>query len=265
MNETGRDPARTRAIEAARFERDGFVVARSLASADELLRLNDLVSDALDPLVGPAEFEVDVGYPGAPSNRDDPGGSTPRRLLNAFARGREFQAWALNAHLGARLRQFLGSDVAVSQCHHNCIMTKHPGFSSLTMWHQDNRYWSFDREELTSVWLALGREDARNGALHVIPGSHVEAIDRGRLDRDLFLRPELPENKALIDRATVVDLEPGDALFFHSRLFHAAGRNQTDDVKLSLVFTYHSDDNRPIPGTRSSRYPSIGVPIVEFE
>lgn len=239
---------------------------RSVASAGELARLNAHVADALDPLVGPAEFEVDVGYPGAPSHRDDPGGATPRRLLNAFARGAALRDWALHPRIGARLRQFLGSDeIALSQCHHNCIMTKHPGFSSLTMWHQDNRYWSFDREELTSVWLALGQEESENGALIVIPGSHAETIDRGRLDRDLFLRPELAENKTLIERAVVVDLDPGDVLFFHSRLFHAAGRNQTDVVKLSLVFTYHRVDNRPIPGTRSSRYPSIGVPLVEFE
>ena len=248
-------------VERAKFERDGFVVVRRLASAEVLDGLKASIDEALDPLVGPAEFEVDVGYPGAPSTRDDPGGATPRRLLNALARGRRFRDWALKPAIGDRLRAFLGSDsVALSQCHHNCVMTKHPGYSSLTMWHQDQRYWSFDRPELTSVWLALGSEDPRNGALHVIPGSHLEAIDRGRLDRDLFLRPELAANERMIARAKVVELEAGDVLFFHSRLFHAAGRNQTDAVKLSLVFTYHSDDNRPIPGTRSSRYPSIGVP-----
>ncbi len=31
----------------------------------------------------------------------------------------------------------------------------------------------------------------------------------------------------------------GDALFFHSKLFHAADRNLTNETKLSLVFTYH--------------------------
>ena len=136
-------------------------------------------------------------------------------------------------------------------------MTKHPGYSSATLWHQDVRYWSFDRPDLVSLWLALGTETADNGALMVIPGSHRLDLDRGRLDRDLFLRPDLAENRALIEQAITLELTAGDVLLFSSRLFHAAGRNDTDAVKLSLVFTYHAADNHPIPGTRSAQYPSI--------
>jgi phytanoyl-CoA hydroxylase len=138
-------------------------------------------------------------------------------------------------------------------------MTKHPGFSSATLWHQDVRYWSFERPELISIWFALGEETSANGALQVIPGTHRLAIDTQRLDADLFLRPELEENWPLIERAEVVALNPGDVLLFHCRLFHAAGRNTSDDVKLSAVFTYHQKDNRPQQNTRSDRFPSIEV------
>ncbi len=136
-------------------------------------------------------------------------------------------------------------------------MTKYPGHSSATHWHQDVRYWSFDAPELVSVWLALGDEREANGALKMIPGSHRLELDRGRFDAELFLRPELPENAALIDTAVDVELEAGDVVFFDARTFHAAGRNGTDAVKLSLVFTYHRVENHPIPGTRSANYPSL--------
>ena len=57
-----------------------------------------------------------------------------------------------------------------------------------------------------------------------------------------------------------MELEAGDVLFFHCRLFHAAGKNRSGEVKLSAVFTYHTaGSNRPIPGTRSDRYPSVPV------
>jgi phytanoyl-CoA hydroxylase len=138
-------------------------------------------------------------------------------------------------------------------------MTKHPGFSSATLWHQDIRYWSFDRPELISVWLALGDEVAANGALQMIPGSHREQLDRGRLDAELFLRPELPENQELIDSAVLVELRAGDVVLFDAQTFHAAGMNRSDVVKLSAVFTYHREDNHPIPGTRSANYPSLPV------
>ena len=153
--------------------------------------------------------------------------------------------------------------IELSQCHHNCVMTKHPGFSSSTAWHQDIRYWSFDAPELVSVWLALGPEHEENGALQVIPGTHRLDLDRGRFDRHLFLRPELEENRALIDTATLVELEAGDALFFHCRLFHAAGQNRSGEVKLSAVFTYHTRNNRPIPARAPiaiRRFPSDAGP-----
>ena len=61
------------------------------------------------------------------------------------------------------------------------------------------------------------------------------------------------------DAAQTVELHAGDVLLFHCRLFHAAGRNTTEQVKLSPVFTYHRADNHPIPGTRSAAFPSIAV------
>jgi phytanoyl-CoA hydroxylase len=93
----------------------------------------------------------------------------------------------------------------------------------------------------------------------VIPGTHLENFGRGRLDGNLFLRPELEENQALIEQAKVVEMAAGDALFFHCRLFHAAGRNLTQQVKISPVFTYHAQSNQPIPETSSDRLPSIAL------
>ena len=242
------------------FQRDGYLVVRSLVDRPGVDEMRETVLRALHPLQGPAEFETDVGYPGSPASRDADGGNTPRRLLHAYSRGPIFRRWAVAPELGSTLRGVMREErIEMSQCHHNCVMTKHPGFSSSTAWHQDIRYWSFDAPELVSVWIALGPEREENGALQVIPGSHRPHLDRGRFDRHLFLRPELEENRALIDTAALVELEAGDVLFFHCRLFHAAGQNRSGEVKLSTVFTYHAADNRPIPGTRSDRYPSVPV------
>ena len=242
------------------FLRDGYVVVRGLCDTVLCNEMREQILASLDPLIGPAEFETDVGYPGAPSSRDVFGGDTPRRLLHAYARHSAFRGWAGGCEVKSYLSALLDDqDVCLSQSHHNCVMTKNPGYSSATLWHQDIRYWSFDVPELISVWLALGDENSSNGALKVIPGTHVLEIERGRLDRDLFLRPELSENRQLIRQAVSIDLAIGDVLFFHCRLFHAAGKNRSDEVKLSSVFTYHTGANKPIPGTRSAQYPCVHV------
>ena len=243
---------------AEAFAADGFVVLRGLVPAEVCEAVAAEVHGSLNPVLAPAEFEADVGYPGAPGSREATGGDTPRRLLNAYSRFALLRPLVAGAAVAEPLRAVMKTDrVMLSQCHHNCVMTKSPGYSSVTLWHQDIRYWSFERPELVSLWLALGDETADNGALEIIPGTHRQVFATERLDDARFLRPELPENQSLVREARTVELARGDVLLFHCRVFHAAGRNLTDRVKLSAVFTYHAEDNRPVPGSRSAKYPSI--------
>lgn len=245
-------------VDVERFDREGYLVVRQFASADGVAALRARVASMLDPLQGPVEFEADTGYPGAPSSRSETGGLTPRRLLHAYSRDELMRAYARDPRVARQLTELFGGRAPMlSQCHHNCVMTKHPGFSSRTMWHQDIRYWAFERADLISTWLALGPERRSNGALLVIPGSHRQQLDPSRYDEALFLQPELPENQALLAQARTVELDAGDLLYFHCRLFHAAGRNETQALKCSLVFSYHDADNHAIAHTRSAVYPSI--------
>lgn len=241
-----------------RFWKDGYLVMPGFANPDLCDQFSGVAQAHLNGNMGPIEYEVDVQYPGSPTGQDSEGAMTPRRLLHAYSRDRLFRDWSTSRELKRILSDLFGTgEVRLSQCHHNCVMTKHPGFSSVTLWHQDNRYWNFDEPNLISVWLALGDERRDNGCLRIIPGSHHLEIDRGRFDAAIFLRPDLKENKDLIKQASPVVLHQGDVLFFHSRLFHAAGRNLTEATKYSLVFTYHTASNEPISNTRSSRYRSI--------
>src|SRR5439155_17892108 len=121
------------------------------------------------------------------------------------------------------------------------------------------RYWSFERPELVSVWLALGREFSENGCLSFLPRSHTMEFAGDRLDDALFLRAGNPLNQALIAARVTPVLEPGDAVLFHCRTLHGAGSNNTAEIKLSLVFSYHDADNQPLPGTRSASLPAVAV------
>jgi phytanoyl-CoA hydroxylase len=247
-------------IQYQQFMRDGYVKVPGFVSRALCERMVDVVEASIEPALGPLEYEAEVHYPGAPSNRCSEGGDTPRRLLHAYARDDVFRDWACHPAVVKIVKQLMGADdVLLTQNHHNCIMTKLPVFSSQTDWHQDIRYWSFDRPELVNVWLALGNEYAENGGMKMIPGSHAMVFERGRLDANLFLRQDLSENQTLLKTAVDVELEAGDVLFFHCRTFHAAGANKSDKPKYSLVFSYHAADNLPIPETRSARLDSVSI------
>lgn len=245
------------------FQEDGYQIFKNFLNADRCSSLRKAAQAALNPVLAPVEYEADTGYPGAPASREEVGGLTPRRLLTAYARDPQFRALACDHELQKLLAAIFeaqtpgSAEVRLSQSHHNCIMTKHPGYSSQTLWHQDIRYWSFSQPELVSAWFALTPEVPGNGGLWLIPGSHQLDLGPERLDEQLFLRPERPDNARLIDTAQSVALEPGDLLLFHCRTFHAAATNDTEVVKLSAVFTYHEANNGPIADTRSSMYPSV--------
>ena len=180
------------------FNDDGYLIERGLASADLIAKMNQVIDDSVSPALAPVEYEADVHYPGAPESKAAPGGQTPRRLLNAYTRASVFRQWANSESVVMRLKQMLACDqVMVSQNHHNCVMTKHPGYSSVTSWHQDIRYWSFDHPELISVWLALGPEREDNGGLLLIPGSHQLNLERGRLMPHCFCAQTLQRTERL--------------------------------------------------------------------
>lgn len=209
--------------------------------------------------IPPLEYEVDLQYPGSPATRDAPGGGTVRRLLQAYARSPIFQNWAHDPAVLTHVRQLLGANICLVQAHHNCIMTKQPGYSSDTPWHQDIRYWRYQRPELVTVWLALGREFPANGGLHILPGSHLAGVSATQLDAQQFLRDDLPDNQKLINTQIPLELALGDVLIFHARTFHAASRNRSAEAKLSLVFTYRAADNLPLPESRSASLPDVAL------
>lgn len=243
--------------EVETFQRDGYFVARSLIPLNCIDAMKLITQRDLAAHQGDIEYEAELSYPGAPESLDAEGGRTARRLRQAISRDPVFAKLVKEPFLVRRLQQLLGPHIVMPLIHHNCIMTKQPRFSSDTGWHQDTRYWNFTPGDLVNIWIALGDETLQNGCLRVLPGTHHERAARERLDDALFLRTDLPENQPLLARVVPVELKAGDVLFFHARCFHSATRNFSTESKQSVVFTFRSLDNPPVPGTKSAQWPEL--------
>lgn len=242
------------------FEKNGFIVIPQMLPADRIDLMHQIARQQLDDLIEPYELESALGYPGAPSPESPEGKTTIRRLKQAYARDTVWQQWAQDPALLNHVTSILGSqDIALTQAHHNCIMTKTPKLSSRTGWHQDVRYWSFESPALVTAWLSLTDEYLENGCMQVIPGSHRMPLASDQFDSLIFFRDDLEKNKAMIQNAETLTLKRGDLLLFDARLLHCAGNNASDDFKMSLVFTYKRTDNLAIENTRSSASEEINM------
>ena len=242
------------------FDLNGYLLLSSFATDSTVLAIAAKAESDLAAGIRPVEREADLGYPGAPESRDAPGGMTVRRLLQAYDRDRVFASWAENPELVSCIGNLVHSDrVFLTRAHHNCVMTKMPGYSSDTGWHQDIRYWRFSDANLVNAWLALTPESPENGGLRVIPKSHHWRLGADDFDSERFLQLRREPLISAARNAVSLRLNPGDLLLFSAGLFHCAGRNHTDATKLSLVFSFHGEGTTPIADTRSAAIPEIEV------
>jgi len=246
-------------INVEQFAQQGFYVAKQWLTSKTLKELKVEVQRQIKLNSSPLELESDVGYPGSPINHQVDGGQTTRRLLQAFDRGFIFQKIATAPAMRLTMQQLLNcKQVMLSRCHHNCIMTKSPQYSSHTGWHQDYRYWQFTNDNLVSAWVALGDEHAENGGMSLIPSSQKQDFASDDFDQQQFFKANQAHH-SLIKKAVSIQLQAGDVLFFHANTLHCAGRNLTQDTKLALVFTYHAQHNQPVAHSRSARLSSISL------
>lgn len=242
------------------FNEQGYLVLPAVADAEAVAALREVTFDHLESQQEPIELESEVNYPGSPKSVDDVGGRTARRLLMAYERDPVFKAWAHHQEITECIRQLLGSErLMLTPNHHNTVMTKHPKYSSDTLWHRDTRYWHYSDNRLVNAWTALGAEHQLNGGMKIIPGSHLWHVDAEGLDDLQFLKLDYEGNQMQLAKAIYVNLSPGDVILFSPYVFHAADRCKTNDIKCSLVFTYFGEGTVPVNNTKSSRFPDIPI------
>ncbi len=242
------------------FKIDGYLVLPKLLKPAETKALRTLALSQLEQRLKPFELETELNYPGAPASQNSEGGTTIRRLKSAYSRDDSYKKYAKQIEVIKAIQQILDEqEIWLNPNHHNCVMTKHPRYSSETLWHRDTRYWSFSNKYLINAWFALGDELHTNGAMKILPGSHRWEVRDEALDDAQFLKLDHPDNEYRLKTARTVLLERGDVLLFSAHCFHAAGKNTTKHTKFSMVFTYHGKNTRALKNTTSSQLKPIKI------
>ncbi len=142
--------------------------------------------------------------------------------------------------------------------YHSKMIMKDALVGGAWAWHQDYGYWYRNAvlfPDLVSVFIAVDPCTRANGCLQVIPGSHR----LGRIDHVLTgdqAGADLDRVEQVLERLPLahVEMEPGDALFFHPNLLHRSDRNASPDPRWSMICCYNARRNDPYRESHHPRY-----------
>lgn len=142
--------------------------------------------------------------------------------------------------------------------YHSKMIMKDAKVGGAWAWHQDYGYWYQNGvlfPWLTSAFIAVDKATRENGCLQVIKGSHhlgrIEHVLTGEqagADQDRV--NEVLKRLDLV----YVEMEPGDALYFHANLLHRSDQNHSDHPRWSMICCYNSAKNDPYKESHHPRY-----------
>jgi len=162
------------------------------------------------------------------------------------------------------VKQCLGGEAPV--CHfHSKLMQKEPKVGGAWEWHQDYGYWYKNQflypDELISVMVALTEANKENGCLQVIKGSHkLGRVNHGFAGEQTGADMVMVNNALKTMELVYVELEPGDALIFHSNILHRSEANLSDRPRWSIISCYNLQSN-PAYNETSTAY-KVPVDVV---
>ena len=138
-------------------------------------------------------------------------------------------------------------------CWGTSFFTKEARDPSYVSWHQDSTYWGLEPPEIVTAWIAISESDVANGAMRVVPATHMtDQIAH----RDTFAKDNLlsrgQEIAVEVKDSGAVDLvlRPGEMSLHHVRLIHGSEPNNSDRRRIGFAIRYLPTHVRQVVGER---------------
>jgi hypothetical protein len=229
------------------YHEDGYVLAKGLFDAEEIGLLYRSAKE---------DNELDKRSFG---RADGEGGVVRLSLWNHPGDG-IYGMFARCERVIRSVEKLLGGEV---YHYHSKMILKDARVGGAWAWHQDYGYWYQNGvlfPLLTSVFIAVDPCTRVNGCLQVLKGSHhagrinhVLTGDQAGADRERV--DELAKRLELVH----VEMDPGDALYFHSNLLHRSDQNKSDNPRWSMICCYNAARNDPYKDSHHPRYTPLKV------
>jgi ectoine hydroxylase-related dioxygenase (phytanoyl-CoA dioxygenase family) len=146
------------------------------------------------------------------------------------------------------MEDMLGETVILRHSH---FFAKLPGDGMRVSWHQDASYWPLTPSKVVSAWLAIDDVDLGNGAMQVIPGSHLRAQVEFRdstADEHNVLNQTVENPEEHGDPPVALELKAGQISLHSDWVLHGSEPNESNRRRCGLAMRYLSKDVRAYNG-----------------
>lgn len=234
----------------------GYCLIPDLIPADAVAaaraRLDEILAEPPD--WAPRCFQ-DLDPSRCPGDRPVPAGIQRPALHDAA-----FDAVARHDHLARAMAALLGGPVELFT---DQLGIKHgwnrDGQGGMSFWHQDSWYWKIAPELGCNCWIPLHDVGRDAIALAVMPGSqrgweltpHETYYDDPPMGRVVdgvfqpFQRHRIPAAAAGTGAEHLVDMKPGDGLFFSNYTWHRSEPNRSGQTKAFYAIAWQRTEAAP--------------------
>jgi len=232
--------------QAARFERDGYLVLEDLFSEEEVAFLQ---SEAGKLLADPDALEEETVVA-------EPGGQEIRSIFKIHAQSRVLARLAADERLAGVARFLLGDEVYI----HQSRLNYKPGFRGKEFyWHSDFETWHVEdgmpRMRALSMSILLAENTPHNGPLMLIPGSHRTFLTCvGKTPEDHYRMSLKRQEYGVPDEDSLAELahqhgivaptgKPGTVVLFDCNIMHGSNGNITPFPRANAFLVYNAVSN----------------------
>ncbi|MEO0330342.1 MAG: phytanoyl-CoA dioxygenase family protein [Bacteroidota bacterium] len=229
----------------ADFERDGYVIIKGFFSPEEA----DLIyqTSTEDEVINEKSFDF-----------NDSSGLRTKLALWYTPQDDIYGLYSRSARMVEAAEMILDGTVGH---YHSKLMQKEPKKGGAWEWHQDYGYWynnGFLYPDMVSIMLALTEATRENGCMQVLKGTHrMGRVEHNITGEQVGAQMEKVEEAMKHHELVYVELQPGDALFFHCNLLHRSNANLSDHSRWSLISVYNKVTNKPYKDEPASCYTPI--------
>lgn len=220
------------------FAEHGFCLAKGVFGADEVRGL-EAEFDRIVGQISRANEEINARWSGPEMDRLGAASTVVLHTHGVHRYSAEWMRALMHPGFLEACSSLIGPDIIL---HHTKLFQKPAEAGAPFPMHQDWEYFPSEKDTMMAGVIHVSEADDEMGCLRVFPGSHkLGRISGSQGQSDVFLS-DYP-----IEKATPIEAEPGDVVFFHYLTIHGSMPNRSNRVRKTVLAQLHSGQDRMEP------------------